>query len=929
MATGPHTDSDGRQYVVVQKGDTLSGIAKKYGNGKTYQQLATINNIPNPNLIYVGQKIYLSKSATPSSSKKTPTNQVQITAFDLQSNADNTLFATWDWNATKEKQTEKYKVVWKYATGDGVWFKGNDHEISVDENYRSLSRQDTYPIPENATKVCLQVKPISKEKSSSSSGKKTYYWTASWSETKTFYVSDSPPDTPTSLTVEIDGYKLTAEVDNIDLSGTNPPTGIGFMVVRDNATKAYSTKEVKISKVSGVAYGRASYTWTVPAGSEYKVCCRAYNKNKIYSDWTEYSEPQDAPPIAPEEIITIKALSETEVQLDWTNVKNADSYEIEYTTEKRYFNSGGSDVVKSTTIDASVAGHAEITGLESGDEYFFRVRAIKGEQKSAWTPIKSITIGEPPAAPTTWSSTTTAIVGEDLNLYWLHNATDNSVQTFSELEVIIDGTTYSYTFSDESVTNDILHYDPLSEDDKEDGKTESCNIFTTSFPEGTKIQWRVRTAGITKEYGDWSIQRTVDIYAPPTVDLEVMDIDKNQITTLTSFPFYVYALAGPKTQNPIGYYLTVTSNEIYETVDDIGNEKVVNVDESVYAKHFDTSDELMVELSANNIDLENNISYTVTCVASMNSGLTAEASYEFTVGWEEKGYSPNAEITYDPETYVTHIKPYCNEYSTSYCKVEYVSYKYTITEEDIGYVYGTPLKNKFTTTGEQVYSGTSADGEDIYFCIVENSTPIEDVMLSVYRREFDGSFTEIISNVDGAKNTTVTDPHPALDYARYRIVAISKTTGSVSYYDVPGHLIGETGIIIQWDEAWTTFDATEDSELAQPPWSGSLIRLPYNIDVSDRSTPDVTRVSYAGRKRPVTYYGTQLGESSTWNATIPKDDKDTIYALRRLAIWMGDVYVREPSGTGYWANINVSFGPKHKETTIPVTIDVTRVEGGM
>lgn len=40
---------------VVQSGDTLSGIANKYNT--TYQHLAEINNIPNPSLIYPGQRI--------------------------------------------------------------------------------------------------------------------------------------------------------------------------------------------------------------------------------------------------------------------------------------------------------------------------------------------------------------------------------------------------------------------------------------------------------------------------------------------------------------------------------------------------------------------------------------------------------------------------------------------------------------------------------------------------------------------------------------------------------------------------------------------------------------------------------------------------------------------------------------------------------
>lgn len=45
----------------VKSGETLSGIASKYGT--TYQQLAKINNISNPDLIYAGQVLKLSGSA--------------------------------------------------------------------------------------------------------------------------------------------------------------------------------------------------------------------------------------------------------------------------------------------------------------------------------------------------------------------------------------------------------------------------------------------------------------------------------------------------------------------------------------------------------------------------------------------------------------------------------------------------------------------------------------------------------------------------------------------------------------------------------------------------------------------------------------------------------------------------------------------------
>ena len=271
------------------------------------------------------------------------------------------------------------------------------------------------------------------------------------------------------------------------------------------------------------------------------------------------------------------------------------------------------------------------------------------------------------------------------------------------------------------------------------------------------------------------------------------------------------------------------------------------------------------------MSLENNISYTVNCIASMNSGLTASDSAEFLVSWTEVPYEPTAEVGVDEETYTTYIRPYCKD---------------------------------------------------------EEGNSVSDVILSVYRREYDGSFVELGLNLDNVDGTFITDPHPALDYARYRIIAKSRSTGTVSYCDLPGYPIGCNSVIIQWDEDWSVFDTSTEDPLEQPPWSGSLIKLPYNVDISDAVKTDVNLVKYIGRKYPVSYYGTQLGVTSTWKMEIEKSDKDTLYALRRLQIWTGNVYVREPSGSGYWANVVVSFDQTHCEVTIPITMEVTRVEGG-
>ena len=708
----------------VKKGDTLSALAVKYKT--TVSKLIFWNNIPNPDLIHVGQVLYVTDPGKDRpTDKKSTSLQVTIKQFGLQANTDTTVFVTWSWS---KSHTDHYQVIWYYDTGNGVWFKGDDSTTK--------DKQSIYNAPANAIKVKVKIKPVSTKHKVKK--KNVSYWTGKWSNEKTYTFSDNPPATPPTPSVEIKDLKITIRVDNLNVNAE----AIRFQIIRDDKT---TFKDVIVKIVNN----GSKYSCNVDSGSSYKVRCLSVrgvsSGSRISSGWSDYSDNYGTPPKASSGITSIKASTETSVTLTWGKASTATSYEIEYTDNKNYFDK--SSEVSKTTVESTTA---IITGLESGKLYYFRVRSVNNNGSSSWTAIKSVVVGKKPAAPTTWSSSTTVVIGGTLKLYWNHNSEDGSSQTSSQLELIANGTKKTYTISKNGeykidADGNLVTVKVYSDDDKD--KTTSCEVVISGYTEGAKIQWRVRTAGITATYGDWSVQRTVDVYAAPTLELEITDKDGTSFETLATFPFYVKGTAGPTTQSAIGYHLSIIANASYETIDQIGETKIVKAGDEVYSKYFNTDANLLVELSAGNIDLENNIEYTVSCTVSMNSGLTADASLIFNVAWIDESYEPNAEISdVDTNDVSIQIRPYC------------------------------------------------VDGDE---------NLIEDVTLAVYRREFDGGFVKLMDNIENTSNTWVPDPHPSLDYARYRIVATTKSTGAVSYYDMPGQPIGETSVIVQWDEQWS------------------------------------------------------------------------------------------------------------------------------
>ena len=612
-----------------------------------------------------------------------------------------------------------------------------------------------------------------------------------------------------------------------------------------------NSKKKKKSKAVLVQATATQLTGASNAAVNYNIV-----KTAITSDWSNYSSDVYAPPEAVTGV-TVEAVSPTQFKVSWDEVANASKYVVEYTNNEDYFKTNPSAIQSQEITDGTIA----LISVDNGDKYFFRVK------------------------PTTWSSTSTTYVGRNVTLYWTHNAADGSRERRAELELTVNGVTETRIIENESITNLFL----------DDTGTYSEVFETEKLEDGATLEWRVRTQGVIDTYSEWSVSRTVDIYAPPSLTLSIgkenkwkwdtFNFETDDINTapgeivpfdnnvLTSFPLFVQLYAQPYTQTPVTYYISIVSNDTYDDIDDTGTGFRVSAGDEVFSQFYESSKHLLTAIiSAGDINLDTSYSYTIKATVAMDSSLSADAEDTFSVSWDDESYDVDIEDQgVDADLFAIYMKPYCND---------------------------------------------------------ENGDPVPDVSLAVYRQTFDGMFVEIASGIDNTIQPTIVDPHPALDYGRYRVVAKSNITGRVFYYDAPPIPIGETSIVIQWEETIRALDTDEEEAADLQPWSGNILVLPWNVDVSESNDKDVEHVAYIGRRHPVSYYGTQVGQKGSWKTTIDKYDFDTIDLLRRLAVYMGDVYVREPSGVGYWATINVSFGRDHNSVVSPVTIEVTRVEGG-
>ncbi len=871
-------DENKRYHVVA--GDCLWNIALDYmGQGNRYPEIKTANgltsNVIYPNQVFNIPGVTPGYGGAPAAPAVTPDNEKapNIVWFCLEAGSQRKMQAIW------QQAHNKFKVRWEiWDTSGHLWMESEETPTFTDQQ---KAAEHTFQEYNDRFKCRFSVRAINDDGSDKSP----------WSY-KEYDFRENPPEPPPIPEATIDNNDmLTVEFNNVpENKGIE---GIEIAVYQDNSIK-YATYTVQVNTETQYA----SHVSKLDPGHYYRLKARSIRytlpdgttkAEGIYGGWTEFTNNLQTSPVPPTEISTLRAQKIVEqgvtsygVYVEWPEAQNAKTYTVQWTTDPSYFDTAP-DRVSSQTTEEGAGPKLLITNIELGHEYYFRVGSNNDKGSSlTWTPIKSIKLGSRPSAPTTWSNTTSNVIGEDLNLYWTHNATDGSLETYARLHMIL--TDLAHPSSQPMEITKVIE----KVNDPEDPSTISVYTINASDPEwallqeGFVIKWKVQTTGVGSEYSEWSTEREVNVYSRPELEIDIKNKYDESITDIFEFPFYIDLNSRPATQTPLSYYIEIISNNAYETVDEVGNVKTVNAGDSIYQQFVDPETNawhIIAYMTPGDIDLQSGFSYTIKATVSMNSGLLASAEATFSTEFTTSTYDIYADVTINKETLEASIKPYAKEW---------------YYEDDEPH---TRMANN---------------------CV-----------LSVYRREYDGTFKEIGTNIENGQDIHVTDPHPSLDYARYRVVVRSEENGTISYRDIQGVKVGEPSVVIQWGEQWTKFETEENDYPVEPSWSGSMIRIPYNIDTSESNNKDVSLIEYVGRKHPVSYYGTQLGETSSWKVDIPADDKETLYNIRRLSRWTGDVYVREPSGVGYWANISVSYSTTHKSVIIPISFSIKRVEGGL
>lgn len=424
---------------------------------------------------------------------------------------------------------------------------------------------------------------------------------------------------------------------------------------------------------------------------------------------------------------------------------------------------------------------------------------------------------------------------------------------------------------------------------KVNGSTETVSVTDdayrdlslSGYTDGSQVEWRVRTKGAHPDWSPWSATRSFSVYERPSLMVVAMRNDGTPLdesTPLNTYPLRVQLDASGGGNEVSGYHISIISASETSYTDDYGEDVTVAAGEAVFDSDFGVQDDpFVVDLQASDgLFLRNATDYSIVADVSMQSGLRATSdAVAFTVDFDSTVPEPDAVVYFDSATLTATVTPACY--------------------------------------------ADDADG-------MQTDTLLEGITLSVLRLSQDGTVTMLQRGIENNGLLSVIDPHADFDECWYRIVATETATGMSAVSEVY-ELSPHPTCCIQWDERFSVARMADEVDEDEIEFAGVRIDGLYNLGFDESGSVQADDVEYIGRKFPVSYYGTQKGYTSTYQLEFPKEDYETYRKARRLQGLLDDVYIREPSGVGFWAHCqNVRLSRSYDSMSVKLSVDAVRVD---
>lgn len=615
---------------------------------------------------------------------------------------------------------------------------------------------------------------------------------------------------------------------------------------------------------------------------------------------------------------------------------------------------------------------AIVTGLDSGTWYFaVWLSTGNGDASQLFCSddrlIASCAIASVPEPPTMLTVPSAVCIGDTLTVAWVHNCEDGSAQTAAKLQLTgkkPDGTVFERL------------YDATTDQ-------QADVLFDESvFADETSVTMRAQTKGAAAKWSDWSDEVALTVYARPNVSVTIespTEPDADGAIAITSLPLRLKleagAVTGTLTQDVVQWSVSLISAESFVYTDAYGNEAVMAAGASVCEVTSDSYDDdftqpaMELPISAAQAVFYNNQAYRLVARALMDSGIDAEPmAVDFRCSFDGTGLpSPSAEVEVTDD-WGARIYPAVVEDREVAQGQDYVVDGDILRLGELGGESEADEGQEVEPKGDfEVVMAYAINGEQFTFAapwdglpgdlelpasdwdsIVSvgyreagsdaEPTPLageafrgyaqdESVMLSIYRIDSDGNLVGIVSDMPNVPGAFAYDRHPAFGTMAYRIVANDPATDEVTSVDISEPNDWQT-ILIQWDESDESYGSNyDDGDDSGMNFNFEYVELPYNEQIASSGDKDVALQQLSGRKRPRALYGTQLGESGTWNCEIVKYDDDwELRQLRKMRAHMGDCWVRDPTGLNYPALVNVHEDTAHDSSAISIRLEVTPVD---